>query len=177
MELFYSYTPYVHKGRSLKLFWIELSLFNTGKRCVWSFAWSIHEAKFRISGFLENIGFLSEFFPMNIECSRENRINGCDKNGCDNPDFFSNFKWHPLTPIIYKFINFVWSFLQKNNMCTDYIGTLCCRRNISVEICLSRLKYWKRVYGACYGKFIYDGCNEKAKKKNLRLKRIYLILL
>ena len=55
----------------------------------------------------------------------------------------------------------VWSFginfstSSKNIMCTEYIGTLYCRRNMSVEIFLRRLKYWKRVCGAYYGKFIW----------------------
>ena len=56
---------------------------NAGKRCVVLSLLLIYpeipDCHIRLSGFLEQIRFLSEFYPMNIECFRENRINGCDK--------------------------------------------------------------------------------------------------
>ena len=84
--------------------------------------------------------------------------------------FFSNFKWHPLTPIIYKFINSVWSFLQKI-ICAQIISGRC----VADEICQLPF-FWVgwNTGNECTVHVmasLYDGCNDKAKKKKSKTKK------
>ena len=92
------------------LWWI----LNVCKRCVvFSLLLidpEIPDCHIRLSGFLEKNRFSSKFYRVNIRCSRENRINGFDKADLTIRISFSNFKWHPLIPLIYKFL----TEMQKN---------------------------------------------------------------